>query len=527
MFVDTRDLPDGCTVQADLCVVGAGAAGIALALEFVGTPVRVVVLESGGPVAEHNGRGIYRVVAGSTPELSVDPSLTCYLGGNTNHWAAHCRPLDEADFEPRGWVQHSGWPIRRQELLPYYERAQGICGLSDFRWYDLDACRAHLQHQPLDVDPATLTNKVVHACPVRSFAALHSQRLEAAENVRIVLHARALRLKTNAGADHVHAVETIGAGGRRSHVEAGVFVLAAGGVENARLLLCSNDVSRNGLANDHDLVGRFFMEHWYVDIPLGRWGGVHDLVFYDTPQPVGAAYVWGHLALSEELLRRERMAGLSLWVRPIPPAAPSVGAVGRVMAFLRRQARLKQPLTDIQLALSNPGNVTGRARTELSRRSEPRLPRPGYLLRVQIEQTPDPENRIRLTSQSDRYGSPDVDLVLRLAEEERRGHVRALRIVGAALGLHGPRLARQLQLRLGARRFGFFAHHMGTTRMHSDPARGVVDADCRVHGVSNLFVAGSSVFPTAGTAAPTLTIVALALRLAEHLRNRRGMLTFR
>lgn len=520
MFTDARDLPDHSTMQADLCVVGTGAAGIALALEFAGSPLRVVLLESGGLMAEHNGRGIYRVVAGSTPELSVDPSLTCYLGGNTNHWAANCRPLDDADFEPRDWIPHSGWPIHRQQLLPYYERAQTICGLSDFHWYDLETCRLHLTHQPLDVDPATLTSKVVHACPVRSFADLYRQRLEAADNVRVLFHACALRLKTNAAGDHVHAVETIGADGHRLHIEAGAFVLAAGGIENVRLLLCSNDVSRNGLANDHDLVGRFFMEHWYVDIPLGRWGDAHDLVFYDEPQPVAAARVWGHLALCEELLRKERVAGLSLWVHPIPPAAPSAGAVDRVLTFLRRQARLKQPFTDIQLALNNPGNVA-----RLTRRGEAALPRQGYLMRVQLEQTPDPENRIQLSSERDRLGQPGVDLVLRLTDEDRRGHIRSLRIAGAALGLNGQRLARQLQLRLGAGRFGFFAHHMGTTRMHSDPARGVVDADCRVHGVANLFVAGSSVFPTAGTAAPTLTIVALALRLADHLRPSRGMPT--
>jgi choline dehydrogenase-like flavoprotein len=161
MFTDTRDLPDRSTVQADVCVIGGGAGGIALAREFVATPARVILLESGGLVAEPDGRGIYRVVAGATPGLAVDPSLASYLGGNTNHWSGNCRPMDEADFEPRAWIPHSGWPIRKPQLLPYYERAQAVCGLSDLRWYDLDACRAHLSHPPLDADPATLTTKVM------------------------------------------------------------------------------------------------------------------------------------------------------------------------------------------------------------------------------------------------------------------------------------------------------------------------------------------------------------------------------
>lgn len=522
MFVDTRDLPDHGTVQADVCVVGAGAAGIALALEFVGSPVRVVLLEIGGLTAERDGRGIHRVVPGSAPRLSVDPSLTWYFGGNTNHWFGNCRPLDEADFAPRDWIRRSGWPICRQQLLPYYERAQSVCGLSDFRWYDLDACRAHLKHRPLDVDPATLTSKVMHACPVLSFAELHRHRLDAAENVRVLLHARALRLKTNAGGDQVQAVETVGADGRRSHIEAGMFVLAAGGIENARLFLCSNDACPNGLANDHDLVGRFFMEHWFLDIPLGGWSDARDLGFYDEPQPIGAARVWGQLALSDELLRQERVPGLSLWFHPTPPAAPNAGSAGRIVALLRQRARLKQPLIDVRLALSDPVNTVRHVLEKLRRRGASDIARKSWFVRVQLEQTPDPENRIRLSSQRDAHGQTGVELALRLTAEERQGHVKSLKIAGAALGINEQSLVRQLQLRLDAGRFGFFTHHTGTTRMHNDPAHGVVDADCRVHGVSNLFVAGSSVFPTAGTAAPTLTIVALALRLADHLRHSRG-----
>jgi choline dehydrogenase-like flavoprotein len=524
MFMEAHDLADRNAVQADLCVVGAGAAGIAIALQFADTPLRVVVLESGGLVAERRGRAIYQVVADFKRRLSVDHSRMAYFGGNTNHWQGNCRPLDEGDFEPLDWIRYSGWPIRRHDLLPYYERAQAVCGLGNFRGYDLDVCRPHLNHQPLDVEPATLTNKVVHACPVLSFAELHGQRLAAARNVRILLHANGLRLKANAGRDQVSAVEIIGADGRRTHIEASAFVLAAGGVENARLLLCSSEVSRNGLANDHDLVGRFFMEHWYLDIGLDSWGEARDLDFYCT-QPVGGARVWGQLVLADEVRRHQRAAGLSLWFVRTPLAAPGLDSARRITAFLRGRARLAQPLTDIQLVLSDPGMVVGRALGKLRRRGRPGTPRGEYALRVQLEQTPDPENRIRLSSERDRFGQPRAELVLRLTDEDRRGHGGALRIAADALGMNGRRLARQMHLMLGAGRHGFFWHHMGSTRMHADPAQGVVDRNCRVHGVSNLFIAGSSVFPTGGTAAPTLTIVALALRLADHIRQHPGMPT--
>jgi choline dehydrogenase-like flavoprotein len=526
MFIDTGDIPSGSTVQADVCVIGGGAAGIPLALKFADTPVQVVLLESGGLLAEQDGRKIYQVLAGPRLKLAVDPTRPWYFGGTTNHWSGNCRPLDEFDFEPRDWIPHSGWPLRRRELLPYYERAQPMSGLSDFRWYDLDACRPHLEHPPLSVDPAVLTSRILHTCPVRSFAELHRQRLESLSNVRVLLHARALCLKTNAAGDQVCAVEIVGADGRRSRIEAGVFVLACGGVENARLLLCSNDVHRNGLANDHDMVGRFFMEHWCVDIPLGTWGNSTDVVFHvfdedEERQTVGGASVWAQLALSEELMRTERVPGLSLWLSRTPRTTPSVDSMSRLAASLRGRTRFEQPLTDIQLLLSDPVEVAKHLLRKLGRRDG--LPGEGYALRVQIEQTPNPENRVRLSSKQDRFGQPHAELILRLTDEERRACSRSLKIAAGEIGLNGARLVKQMRLMLDAGRLGFFWHHMGTTRMDNDPAKGVVDSNCRVHGVSNLFVASSSVFPTGGTASPTLTIVALALRLADHLRQGRGL----
>jgi choline dehydrogenase-like flavoprotein len=141
---------------------------------------------------------------------------------------------------------------------------------------------------------------------------------------------------------------------------------------------------------------------------------------------------------------------------------------------------------------------------------------------VQLEQVPDPDNRVRLSSVRDAFGAPAPELSLRLRSSERRAHERTLAIAADALGLKGSRIVKQLQLMVDAGRCDFFWHHMGTTRMADDPAAGVVDADCRVHGVSNLFVAGSSVFPTGGIGAPTLTIVALALRLADVIRGERA-----
>ncbi|HLY66391.1 MAG TPA: FAD-dependent oxidoreductase, partial [Chloroflexota bacterium] len=310
MFVDLREASGATPAHADVCIIGAGAVGIALALALSRSRLRVLVLENGGLTAEPGGRGIYQVVAGSAPRIAADATRRLYLGGNTNHWGANCRPLDAVDFEAREWIPHSGWPINRQQLQPYYERAQGICGLSDFRWYDPEVCRLQVANRPLALDSSPLASRVVQQCPVGSFADLHRQRLEAANNVRVFLHARAVRLRANAGSGQVGAVELIAADGRRAYIEAGLYVLAAGGIENARLLLCSRAGSGDAFANE--LVGRCFMEHWSADLPLGRWPYGNALAFYDVVQQAGPARVWGHLVLSDEMMRTHRVAGLAL-----------------------------------------------------------------------------------------------------------------------------------------------------------------------------------------------------------------------
>jgi choline dehydrogenase-like flavoprotein len=539
MFVgDLRDLSSGRTVSADVCIVGGGAAGISLAQELIDSPLEVILLESGGFHAGPDGDHAYEIVPGNPPRLARDPSKAWYLGGNTNHWYGNCRPLDEGDFGVRDWIPHSGWPIDGAELRPYYARAQSASGLGDLSWYDPETCRPHLTHPPLAADEAVLRTRIVQACPVLSFADRYRRQLDAAENVQIVLGSHVVRLKTNSEGSRVSAVETVDANGQRSHVEADQFVLALGGIENARLLLCSDDVTKDGLGNGNDLVGRFFMDHWFFDFGLSAWKG-GDVALYarqmgrdaqfEGLESVGDARVWAQLALSDELMQEERLPGLSLWFLRTPTSTtPSVAATKRIARSLLRRAGSCEPTTDARLVLTDPVEVPRyllrrtRAKLRNSRDGGDLGAGAGYSLRAQIEQVPDPANRIRLATTSDRHGQRHAELAMRITDEQRREHARSLSLAGDALGLDGARLARQLRLMLEGGYESFFWHHMGTTRMSNDPTQGVVDDRCRVHGVSNLYVAGSSVFPTSGTAAPTLTIVALALRLADEIRELAG-----
>ena len=535
-FVDTRrDNLSGGTLEADVCVVGAGSAGISIARELADSPLEVIVVEGGGMEPAAGDRFAYQVVPGRPARLDYDQSKSSYFGGNTNHWFGHCRPLDDLDFEVRDWIEYSGWPVDHDELLPYYERAQSISGLGKLQWYDVEKCRPYLTKPPVDGLGSVFTTRIAQTCPVLSFAELFRQQLDVSQNVRILLGCRALYFSTDSDATSVSAVEIVDGVGRGRRVEARVFVLACGGVENARLLLCSNHVNRTGLGNDHDLVGRFFMEHWYFDFGLGGWHS-DDFALYERRlgrqafnenlEYVDDARVWAELSLSDEFMRNERVPGLSLWFVRAPPETPSVVAMRTIVSSLVGGAHANQRGTDARLVLTDPLALPPHLLRKLSgylpteRRGDRQAHSAGYTLRVQIEQVPDPDNRIRLSTTHDRFDQPLAELALRLNEDERRAHVRSLKTAADALGLNGTRIARQMQIMVDAGRGDFFWHHMGTTRMSNDPRQGVVDSHCRVHGVSNLFVAGCSVFPTGGTAGPTLTIKALALRLADDLQGR-------
>ena len=301
-------------------------------------------------------------------------------------------------------------------------------------------------------------------------------------------------------------------------VKAGVFILAAGGIENARLLLVANSVQPAGLGNGRDQVGRYFMEHLYLDRAatiIAREGRISD--FYTSGHWSGGRRVRGILGLSPELQRREGLTNYRAVLDEEPPRR--TGRFWRsLLSVLRRGPVPAGALAHLRTRIELTRTAIA-ARLKLAER-EPSSRR--YLIKNVLEQAPNPESRIVLGPDRDPLGCPRVVLRWRLTAIDKRTAHRAHEILKedleragigrlrSALGKEGDPWPSTLR---GAR------HHMGTTRMNTDPRRGVVDADCRVHGIANLYIAGSSVFPTSGSANPTLTVVALAFRLAEHVRH--------
>src|SRR2546426_1098883 len=262
MIVDCRTIPRGSRIEADLCIVGAGAAGISIAHRFAGTSTRVVVLESGGEAFEATTQDLSRGESVGLPYFPLDTARLRWLGGTTNHWGGICRPMDPEDFEGKEWIPHSGWPITRGDLEPYYERARVMCDVPSGDW-GLDTWRRRDSFRPLPVRGDRLDTRIAQIVSpgTRSFRVTHHGKIQAAGNVVVHCHANVTEIETSSDGTLATLFHVATLDGHRFSVAARVGVLAAGGIENPRILMASNRQWPQGLGNGSDLVGRFFLEH--------------------------------------------------------------------------------------------------------------------------------------------------------------------------------------------------------------------------------------------------------------------------
>ena len=528
MLTDARSLAAGEQLDADICIVGAGPAGITLALELLPTGAEICILESGG-LSPERARGLHR--GGESvgyPYASLHRVSERALGGTSHSWEFwHACPLDRIDFEARG-AASPGWPFERAALVPFYRRAEDICDADPF-----DYAPSADGDEPLSARlPLTGGSVVVRSLQIlTSTFRKQAERLIQSSNVHLVLNAVATGVLTESGNDRVTAARALSAPGRELTVRARIYVLAAGGIETPRLLLLSNSTHTQGLGNAHDQVGRYFTEHLAarsgVIVPSGP-GLLAERGLYLVPGSLyteadrGRARSRPVLALADDVLQEQQLLNVAFLLEANPRALACNGT--RSLATLAR-AGVSRPLPP---ALANHAVAVfrdlGSVSSTLVRRARRR---PGgaevLVMRVQAEQQANRDSRITLGRKQDALGLPVPRLEWRLSPLDTASIRCAQDVVDDAL--RAARLA-AVHDKLGSERppvlFYGHHHHLGTTRMHADPKQGVVDADCRVHGISNLFIAGSSVFPTAGWANPTLTIVALAARLADHLKRAHG-----
>jgi len=525
MIRDFAEFDDGAAVAADICIVGGGAAGITMAREFIGTRFSVLMLEAGGLEAEVETQKLYESEVVGLPHTGVHEGRARVFGGTTTLWGGQALRLDALDLQKRSWVPHSGWPISHEELEPFYDRADRVLRLGPRISYR-DLCAGFGLQDP-GFDPARLYMECSQWSPKPNFGTTYRQELKGASNISVLLHANVTSVVTKDPAVAVEKIEFRTLTGKQGTAKAHVYVICCGGIETARLLLASDRAEPQGLGNKHDLVGRFFQEHIHIrfgDLLTNGRKCLQD--YFESFYKYGLKY-FPLIALSPRVQAEKHL--LSVHGSAMFDDAQNSGIVALKQLF-RKLSRgtkggpgeLRRFLRD---ALMSPGDLC-RLGYRFYIKGRSGTPRHGPIyIGAQAEVAPNPDSRITLSKARDRLGMRKLKLDWRIGELERRTLYEYIRTVASEferLGLGSFDLGQVAFLDdavAWARMAHDSAHHMGTTRMHESPQQGVVDPNCRVHGVDNLYIASSAVFPTSARSNPTLTILALCLRMADRLKD--------
>ena len=466
----------------DICVVGTGPAGMTLALEMARAGKTVALFEGGDMDITEESQDIYNGENIGREYYGLEGCRLRYFGGTSGHWGGLCHPLAAFDFERRDYFDLSGWPISKADLDDYIARAHEIFDLGD---------------QTFDPPPRPKWNsplfervRLAQSPPTR-FGEKYRDQVVGSDKIDLFVNANLVDMRLNDGLNHVTSIKVKNFKKDEFDFSAKRFALCCGAVENARLLLNFSSQVSVGIGNHSDFVGRCFMEHLNVDV-----GGfvVSDAAFWKD-----ALFVKPRRDFSI----KEKIANVLLVFGPNSNVMFG-GRLGPLKNFVRDQVCKSPSLTDLARELVHfycPGDG---------------------LITTLAEQSPNRESRVTLYDESDALGLRRVRLNWQINDLDKRTIRRAA--IEAAKELTRLDLARvqfteQIYNEDMDLTVGKHCHQMGTTRMASLPKDGVVDGDCKVFGIDNLYLGGSGVFSTGGGVNPTFSIVQLALRLSDHLKN--------
>ena len=484
--------------EVDVCILGGGVAGITLAVALA-ERFRVVILEGGGRQPSVDSQNLYRGDIVGRDYFNLDGTRMRCLGGSSNHWGGWCRPLDEHDFEPKPYQEVTGWPIGRADLDPYLDDACDILDIPDDGRHGPDAGQINTgiaasgELEPIDF---------WWSGPTR-FGRKYEKILNSHPNITCLLHANLTDIRLAESGDRVESFEFGDYRERRFSIAASRFVLAAGGIENPRLLLMSNRQMSEGIGNAHGLVGRYFTEHPHHQ--LGQIAVDSDVWRRIVADWTNFKSAMRFFSPSVEFMDAQRILNFGLRFQP-----SRTSAAGGVQAFV------KDIICNVPLGQSIAEWVNGAAVSCFD-----------AALNIASEQALNYESQVRLSDDVDALGLPRVVLDWKLSPLDRKTMREAalhwgMALAAADLGrlkVHDWVLSDDGEIPGIGQDETAGNHHLCTTRMAASPADGVVDATQRVFGTSNLHIAGSSVFSTGGHANPTLTIVQMTLRLADLLKK--------
>jgi choline dehydrogenase-like flavoprotein len=551
MIEEAANIQNGACLQSEVCIVGAGPAGIALALDLADRGVSVLLLESGHVDSDIKTQSLYEgEVADARMHSPPDKYRQRRFGGSSAIWGGRCMPMDPIDFESRDYVPHSGWPISYEDLLPYYPAANALAEAGRFSYEADDALGALAAPMIRGFNSAHVrtTGLERFSCPT-NFGKRYQKRLQLSPQIKVLLGANCVGLKLHSDGQSVRAVEVATLQGIRFTVVSTITVLASGGLETVRLLLASNDVNPAGVGNAHDIVGRYYMCHIAGNVGQLSLNGPPSQVQHNYEISPEGIYCRRRISITAGEQRRRGLANsvARLHFPRITDPSHRNGVLSGL--FLSRKLisyEYGKRLNDGKSAsmgtyarhmlnvVADPLDTSAFLSHWVMRRTLADRKFPSVILRNRTnrfslemhgEQAPLETSRVTLSGQVDVLGMPKLRVDWRYSQSDIESLRGTLDLIAQEIGLAGVgRFEYQREtLEEDLTRFGAYGgHHIGTTRMGDDELTSVVNRDCQVHSVNNLYIAGSAVFPTSSQANPTLTLLALALRLGDKLGRRLG-----
>jgi choline dehydrogenase-like flavoprotein len=511
--------------------------------------IDVLLLEAGGFKHDAKAQSLYR---GTVLDPSLHNPLEAHrarrFGGTTNIWGGRLVPFDPIDFERRDWIAASGWPIGIEDIAPFYPQANELCDGGQFEYSVAGSFPVSGREMIRGFQGEYFSADTIERFSMpTNFGRRYREPLAAAANLRVLLHANVMEIQLDEAGKTVVSLDIRTDQGKRLQVVAKKFVLGAGGLETVRLMLASNGVHKNGVGNDHDGVGRYYMAHLAGTIGTFAPAPGTGAVWNEYEIADHEVYCRRRLALRPEAQRKSRSGNFIARLHHTRISDPSHGSgvlssfrLGRFAIPERFRTRLQEDvsswtdlahhtvnvLRDLPAIVGFAGHMLTKrllaARKYPSVVIRPRSNR--YSLDFHAEQEPNRVSQVRLSvTERDEFGMPRLEVDWRYTQQDVATITNSLALFAEDVARSGCGTYRFQpdEVENEIRRYGAYGgHHLGTTRMGSDPLTSVVDANCRVHGLNNLYIAGGSVFATSSQANPTLTAVALALRLGNHLLTR-------